>query len=179
MGVAISKMAPYEPLTAIARDAIAARLEGRARRTSPRLGENLDAPGGLFVTLHGPDDALRGCMGLTHPVDDVASAVAEMAVTAAVRDVRFSPVSREELDDLRIEVSLLDTPERVRRLAELDPVRYGVLVEQNGKRGVLLPDQRGVDHAAEQIAIACRKGGIVNGRPFRTWRFSVRRFSES
>ena len=55
----------------------------------------------------------------------------------------------------------------------LDPKRYGVIVESGGRRGLLLPDLAGVDTVAEQLSIACRKGGIDPNGPVKLWRFEV------
>ena len=45
-------------------------------------------------------------------------------------------------------------------VADLDERRYGVIVTQGFKRGLLLPDLEGVDTVEEQIRIACMKAGI-------------------
>lgn len=72
----------------------------------------LRSPGASFVTLtlHGH---LRGCIGslVAHRllIDDIIS----NAMSAAFRDPRFVPLSKEELSDIAIEVSLLTPPEPV------------------------------------------------------------------
>ena len=50
---------------------------------------------------------LRGCIGHfgeDYPLHEI---VAEMARAAAFEDPRFTPVTREELDDIDIEISVL------------------------------------------------------------------------
>ena len=66
----------------------------------------------------------------------------------------------DELDALAYSVDVLFPPEPVDSPAELDPVRYGVIVAKGYRRGLLLPNLEGVDTVEEQIAIARRKAGI-------------------
>jgi AMMECR1 domain-containing protein len=131
---------------------------------------------GVFVSLHeGTDGPLRGCVGSIRPgfptLDDE---VAHQAVNAAAHDPRFSPVGLSELDGLQITVYLLDTPTEVRDLSELDPAKYGVIVEgPRGRRGLLLPDIPGIDTAYDQVKIARRKARIGADEPIRLLRFAA------
>ena len=64
------------------------------------------------------------------------------------------------MDDLDFNVDVLSEPKPVEDIKELDPVKFGLIVQnQRGCRGLLLPDI-GVNTVAEQIAICCEKGGI-------------------
>jgi len=163
-------------LLRVARKAIAARLAGT--RYAPTALDLLPAPYGVFVTLWGPEHDLRGCIGQLGPIEDLAATVADCAVSAAVSDTRFSPVTEIELSHLDIEISLLEPPQRVSDLDELDPAAYGVIVQQNGRRGVLLPGIAGVETPEDQVAIACRKGFIDPMQRFDISRFRVRELSE-
>ena len=58
---------------------------------------------------------------------------------------------------------------------QLDPKRYGVIVQNGERRGVLLPDLAGVDSVEQQIAIARRKGNIGAKEKVTLWRFEVTR----
>jgi MEMO1 family protein len=160
----------------VARKAIAARLAGT--RYAPPTVEPVSLPYGVFVTLWTPEHELRGCIGQLGPIENLAATVAECAVSAAVDDARFTPVMDIELSHLDIEISLLEPPQRVSHLDELDPASYGVIVQQNGRRGVLLPGLAGVDAPEDQVAIACRKGFIDPMQRFDIARFRVRELSE-
>lgn len=160
----------------IARQAMAARLEN-ARYVPPPV-ELTPRPHGVFVTLWDPEHELRGCIGRLGPMSNVSAAVVECAQSAALHDDRFAPVSADELPDLAIEISLLEPPQPVSDLGALDPAVYGVLVEQNGRSGVLLPGIDGVDTAEDQVAIACRKGFINPMQRFEISRFRVRTIRE-
>jgi AMMECR1 domain-containing protein len=65
--------------------------------------------------------------------------------------------------------------EPVAGIEQLDPRRYGVLVESSFRRGLLLPDLPGVDTVEEQVAIARRKAGIEPEEKVKLYRFEVNR----
>lgn len=163
-------------LLLIARKAIAMRLADL--RYAPPPVDLLPRPYGVFVSLWASVHELRGCDGRLGPLQNLAAVVAECAVSAALGDTRFAPVSPEELPQLAIELSLLEPPQPVTDLGALDPAIYGVLVEQNGRSGVLLPGVEGVDHPEDQVAIACRKGFIDPMQRFDIARFRVRKVCE-
>ncbi len=129
-----------------------------------------------FVSLH-RHGSLRGCIGTILPT--MASVTAEIirnAVSACSEDPRFDPVSPEELEGLEISVDILGPPEHIIDPGELDPARYGVIVSAGFRRVLLLPDLEGVDTVTQQLAIACRKGGIGPDEPFAMQRFTVTRY---
>ncbi len=129
-----------------------------------------------FVSLHRHGD-LRGCIGTILPtMASVAAEIIRNAVSACSEDPRFDPVSPEELEGLEISVDILGRPEPVRDAGELDPAAYGVIVTAGSRRGLLLPDLEGVDTVTQQLAIACRKGGIRPDEPFAMQRFTVTRY---
>lgn len=143
--------------------------------STPELQERA----GVFVSIHKKGD-LRGCIGTFEPMrDSVAQEIVANAISAATRDPRFAPVSSSELSQLNYNVDILTHPEPLESVEDLDPRRYGVIVECGGRRGLLLPDLEGVDSVAQQIDICCMKAGIGRSEPVRLYRFEVRRFSES
>ena len=70
-------------------------------------------------------------------------------------------------------VDVLSEPERIESAEELDVKRYGVIVTQGNRRGLLLPNLDGVDTIEEQIAIASDKAGIRRGSEVELQRFEV------
>jgi AMMECR1 domain-containing protein len=95
---------------------------------------------------------------------------------SATRDPRFPPVATGELSDLTYSVDVLTKPVPVTSKDELDPRKYGVIVECGWRRGLLLPDLEGVDTAEDQIAICCEKGGIGHDEKVDLYRFQVKRY---
>ena len=135
--------------------------------------ELMNRRAGAFVSLH-KDGNLRGCIGtIMATQDNLAEEIIQNAISACSRDPRFSPVTLEELEDIEYSVDVLGDPERVFSLKDLDARRYGVIVENNGRRGLLLPDLEGVDTVEEQIAIAKRKAGIRPEEKVALFRFEV------
>jgi AmmeMemoRadiSam system protein A len=135
----------------------------------------------VFVTLHDREKHLRGCIGtLSAQQSDVFEETAHNAVSAATRDPRFEAVTREELDELTIDVTVLHPLQAIQSEAELDPRRYGVVVrDPSGRQGVLLPDLPGVDDVATQVHIARQKARIAEGVTVSLFRFLAERFEEN
>jgi len=146
---------------------------------TPPLGlpeEMINQKAGVFVSLK-KNGNLRGCIGTFIPTQgNIAQEIIKNAISAAVDDPRFSPVSVSELEDLSISVDVLSAPEEVKDISQLDPKKYGVIVSSGYKKGLLLPDLEGVDTVEYQIDIAKRKAGIYPGEKVKLYRFEVKRF---
>ena len=139
------------------------------------LPPEMEGRAGVFVSLK-VNDELRGCIGTFEPTaKNIAAEIRKNALSAALHDPRFSPVTERELDDIIYSVDVLSEPELINDPAQLDAKTYGVIVESRGRRGLLLPDLAGVDTVDEQIKIARRKGGIPEDAPISIWRFTVER----
>jgi hypothetical protein len=131
---------------------------------------------GVFVCLK-ISGRLRGCIGTFEPTEPtIVHETVRNAISAATCDPRFPCLVPEELGAVEYTVDVLTSPEAVRSKSELDPLRYGVIVQSGRKRGLLLPDLDGVDTAEEQIAIAMQKAGILHGTPVALYRFEVKRY---
>ncbi len=132
---------------------------------------------GAFVTLHKLDGSLRGCIGTIEPTkENLALEIRDNAIAAATRDPRFHPVAPSELDEIVVHVDVLNPPERVQNLSELDPKKYGVILQKGWHRGLLLPDIEGVDTVEEQLKIAMLKAGIFDLENVEIFRFTVTRY---
>jgi uncharacterized protein (TIGR00296 family) len=87
-------------------------------------------------------------------------------------DPRFNPVSPAELGDIELEISVL-TPEReIDAIEEIEIGRHGLIVEQRGRRGLMLP-QVAVEHNWDRetfVAHTCLKAGL----PADAWRHGAR-----
>ncbi|WP_448376477.1 AmmeMemoRadiSam system protein A [Fervidobacterium sp.] len=131
---------------------------------------------GAFVTLHNLDGSLRGCIGTFAPVrENLAYEIRDNAIAAATKDPRFPPVEIEELDNIVVNVDVLSPYEPVKSIEELDPKKYGIIVQKGWRRGLLLPDIEGIETVEEQIRIAKLKAGIYDD-DFEIYRFTVERY---
>ena len=150
--------------------------EGKTIEVPPELSAEMQMKAGVFVSLHRKGQ-LRGCIGTFSPTTkNVAEEVVRNAIEASTRDPRFSPVRKDELDDLEISVDVLSAPVPAQSTKELDAKRYGVIVKSGGRRGLLLPDLPGVNSPEEQIAICRQKAWIGEDEPIELFKFEVRRF---
>jgi len=152
--------------------------EGRAPALPGRPEGLLAEKAGVFVSLK-LEGQLRGCIGTFQPTQpNVAAEIIRNAISSACRDPRFLPVTAEELPRLQYSIDILSRPEPVEDMSQLDPSRYGVIVQSGSRRGLLLPDLEGVSTVEDQVAIARRKAGIPPGAPIQLQRFTVRRIRE-
>jgi AmmeMemoRadiSam system protein A len=135
----------FLPLTAaeryellwLARQSIYAALHGTTPPESRAFTPALSAPGAAFVSLH-YQHRLRGCIGTLTAERPLHRAVAQMALSAAFDDPRFSPLAKSELPGVVIEISRL-SPLVPALPEEICPGRHGVCVMQGDQRGVFLP----------------------------------------
>jgi len=131
------------------------------------LPQILQKLGMSFVTLTNRG-LLRGCIGHTEPSYPLAIDIARN-VAAASRDFRFTPVSVDELADIRLEVTVLTPFQEVSYTdfddlsGKLRPGIDGVMLSFERKRALLLPQvwHRLPDTTQFLEAIA-RKAGINN-----------------
>lgn len=135
--------------------------------------EMINNQAGVFVSIH-EENNLRGCIGTILPVmNSIAEEIIHNAISAATKDPRFSPIQKEELPYLEISVDVLNPPEDISSMDELDVKKYGVIVSSGMKRGLLLPNLDGVDTVEEQVRIASRKGNITESEEVKLQRFEV------
>jgi uncharacterized protein len=151
-------------LLPIARAAIAREL-GRDHATAedaPWLRE----PGATFVTLS-QGERLRGCIGTLKAHRALLHDVKANALAAAFRDPRFRPLTREELDATRVQISLLSALEPLTcadeqdALAQLRPGVDGVVFEYGYHHSTYLPQVwEDLPEPAEFLATLKQKAGL-------------------
>jgi MEMO1 family protein len=171
------KRASEDAYVRLARDAVEAYARTGRTITSNQLlpEEMLRNKAGVFVSIH-ENGELRGCIGTTSPLQSsIAEEIIHNAISACSSDPRFSPVLATELPFLSISVDVLDPYEEIASVKELDPKRYGVIVERGSRRGLLLPNLEGVTSVAQQVSIAKRKAGISEEDAVTLYRFEVER----
>ncbi|HRR92016.1 MAG TPA: AmmeMemoRadiSam system protein A, partial [bacterium] len=162
----------------LAKEAVETYVRERKVIVPKNIPEELNRRAGAFVTIkkHGE---LRGCIGTiqgTQP--NLAYEIIQNAISSATQDPRFPPVREEELPELTYSVDILNPPEKVTDISQLDPRIYGVIVERGWQRGLLLPDLEGVDTVEEQLRIAALKAGLNINEIENIYRFTVTRYGE-
>ncbi|PAA56679.1 hypothetical protein BOX15_Mlig010609g1, partial [Macrostomum lignano] len=120
----------------------------------------------LFVTWKiGRDRRLRGCIG-TFSNLDLHAGLREYAISSALKDSRFAPVSKDEVARLHCSVSILTNFEDARDYRDWVIGVHGIRIEFAGERGqrktaTYLPEvakEQNWDHV-EAIDSLLRKGG--------------------
>ena len=172
-GIIIKGMSP---LARLAKKTVETFIrEGRAPQPE-KLTPEMKQRAGVFVSIHKFGE-LRGCIGTFEPIrENVAEETITNAISSATRDPRFPPIAPDELKDLSYNVDVLTKPEPIASQDQLDPKRYGVIVEAGFRRGLLLPDLEGVDTVEYQIDICRQKAGIMPDEPVKLYRFEVKRY---
>ncbi|MEA1963629.1 MAG: AmmeMemoRadiSam system protein A [Candidatus Aerophobetes bacterium] len=165
----------------LAREAIRVYLrEGREISPPAEFPEEFRKRAGVFVSLH-KKGRLRGCIGTYLPAEEnTVCEIIKNAISAAIRDPRFPPIREDELKDVEISVDVLSKPERIHSEKDLDPKKYGVIVNKGWQKGLLLPDLEGVDTVEQQIEIAKQKAGLwkIPTEELEIQRFTVTRYGE-
>ena len=157
----LNEFSPQERrlLLQLAHQAIVAALEQREiSLTAPTA--HLAEPRGAFTTLYYRGD-LRGCVGYAFPVASLYRTVAQSAQGAAFDDSRFAPVTRDQVPELKVSLSILSLPLPIRP-EDVQIGRHGLLVQLGTSRGLLLP-QVPVEHRWDRITFleqTCRKAGL-------------------
>jgi AmmeMemoRadiSam system protein A len=120
----------------------------------------LMVPCGVFVTLF-EQRQLRGCIGHTQADMPMYVAVQEMAISAATIDPRFPPVSKHELSDIHVEISVLSELFPI-TIDQVEVGKHGLMLVYGGRRGLLLPRvpvERGWD-VQTYLDNLCYKAGL-------------------
>jgi len=116
---------------------------------------------GMFVTLT-INGRLRGCIGYIEGIKPLREAVKELALESAFKDPRFYPLSAEEFEKIKIEISILYPLEEVKDINEIIVGKHGLVMERGYNRGLLLP-QVAVEYGwsrEEFLNQTCRKAGM-------------------
>lgn len=154
-------------LPVIARDAISNAVNvARASAVFDKNASWLIEWGASFVTLT-QDGELRGCIGTVQAHQPLLADIKHNAVCAALNDPRFPPLGRDELAAVRIEVSLLSTPQPFHftdepdALAQLSPGVDGIVFEYGHHRSTFLPQVwEELAHPKQFLAALKLKAGL-------------------
>jgi len=117
---------------------------------------------GAFVTIR-EAGALRGCIGNIIGQEPLYETVRDMAVAAASRDPRFTPLTAAELNGIDVEISVLSQPRRVKDASEIQLGKHGVIVSNGGHQGVFLPqvaDETGWSKEEFLSQLCSQKAGL-------------------
>jgi uncharacterized protein len=151
-------------LLKLARDSIDVTFKDSDLDTS-KVG-HLTQLRGCFVTLH-KNNQLRGCIGFPKPIMPLYEQIITATKAAAFEDPRFQPLSKNELKDIVIEISILTKPELLKvkhydeYLKEIEIGRDGLIIKGQGS-GLLLPQVATEYHfdAKQFLECLCEKAEL-------------------
>jgi AmmeMemoRadiSam system protein A len=168
---------PFHPLVSLAIRSVKHHLEtGQALPCPDPLPEEMMPRAGAFVSIK-KNRLLRGCIGTIQPkYANLAEEVIKNSIKAANEDPRFPPIEMKELQELTISVDVLTAPEKIHDISSMDVKRYGLIVRQKDRQGLLLPNLDNIKTADQQLKVCLKKGGIKETDPFELYRFEVKRF---
>ena len=93
---------------------------------------------GAFVTLN-KNHQLRGCIGRFDATQPLYEVVQQMAVASATQDSRFLPVTKNELKELEIEISVLTPMKLIKSIDEIVLGKHGIYIKKGNRSGTFLP----------------------------------------
>lgn len=122
-----------------ARGALEERLCGEPFHEPPDTAL-LREPRAAFVSLYTLDGDLRGCRGRLEADAPLGTVVEEVALSTALHDPRFPPVTCDELPRVRIVVQVLTPRRRVAGPEAIELGRHGIVLTKHGRSAVFLPN---------------------------------------
>jgi len=125
-------------LLKIAREAIDDFLRDKTSAPAVEESEALHQKCGAFVTIKNKGK-LRGCIGQIVSDNPLYKTVEEMAVSAATSDPRFAPLTRVELPEVDLEISVLSPFRTIKDFSEITVGDMGLFIKRGHSQGLLLP----------------------------------------
>ncbi len=148
-------------LLTIARKAIQNIFEDISISELEEMDELLNSKSGVFVTLT-KNRKLRGCIGFATSDVPLRDSLLEAAILAATKDPRFPSITSNEIDKLKIEISILSEPYKIISYDEIKVGEHGLILSEGKHRGLLLP-QVPLEHNLnkdEYLSALCNKAGL-------------------
>ncbi len=147
-------------LKKLARSAIETVLFGK-KDQAPDILEKFNEKGGAFVTIKKKGD-LRGCIGYIDAALPLFETVKNAAIHAAFNDLRFSPLQKNEWEDIDLEISILTPLKKIDDVLEIKIGIHGLYIKKGYNTGLLLP-QVAVEYDWDRTTFlehACYKAGL-------------------
>ena len=154
-----------DELLELARKAIEARFDGKEVKVSPEIKEKYSKKQACFVTLT-EYGGLRGCIGSLEPVQELWKDVIQNAVHAGFNDYRFPKLEKHELDNIKIELSVLTIPKKLEYKNEEDLLKkvnkkMGIILTKNRRSATFLPQVwEQLPDKIEFLENLCMKAGL-------------------
>jgi len=126
-------------LLTLARDSITNKLMGNSipeHLLYPILSDGVRQIAGAFVTLNKHDGSLRGCIGQITTNEPLFKTIASIAQSSAFQDGRFMPLTKDELDDVEIDITVLTPPRKVAGYRDIIVGKHGIILKKQVEDGI-------------------------------------------
>lgn len=151
-------------LLILARKAIESKLNNRRLEVEANIKREYKSKKACFVTLM-KEGELRGCIGSLEPRQELWKDVVENAKNAAFSDYRFFPMTKEEFKEIKIEISILSLPRRL-KYKDSEELKEkikgkGVVIKKNWHTATYLPQVwEQLPDAEKFLSSLCIKAGL-------------------
>ncbi len=125
------------------------------------ISDNLKRTAGVFVTLK-KDGRLRGCIGTIIGSDPLYRGVMQNVLKSALHDPRFSPVTKGELGEIEIEISVMTPLQLIDNYKSIRLGTDGVIIRNGNRQAVYLPQVATETgwNLDQFLGSLCRKAGL-------------------
>lgn len=127
---------------------------------------------GVFVTLN-IKNGLRGCIGSLSATESILDGIKHNAINAAFNDPRFPALSKDELEHVDIEISILTESQPIEYndsadlISKLRPNIDGVILSKGFHSATFLPQVwEQLPKCEDFLTHLCQKAGL----PFDAWK---------
>lgn len=141
--------------------------EGILQIDEDNLPQTLKEKKGTFVTLW-KNNKLRGCIGNLESKKPIYQSVIDNCLASALLDTRFTALKNDELNDIKIEISVLSALKKLPDFTSsdsffkyLDKYKPGLLIKRGSHQATFLP-QVWEDLTSTELFIShlCEKAGL-------------------
>jgi AmmeMemoRadiSam system protein A len=164
-------------------------------KQSPKIDEkNLPSPQllekrGSFVSLHTLEGDLRGCIGKIYGEKKLYQDIIDNAISSAFYDPRFSPLTLPELNQIKIEISILTQPNKIdyqntqELLKKITIGKDGIILKKDGQTATFLPQVwEQLPKKTDFLSHLSLKAGLYSNSWQETdtefYKYQVKKFSE-
>jgi len=153
-----------EAVTLIAKNAIEAYLTNKESRFSLPVATPhylLKNSAGVFVSIYDKDNELRGRIGTYQPTQSsIALEIVANAISVVKNDRRFKALELSELVDSLVVVDIISSLKKTDSFSDLDPEKYGVFIQKDEKRAIVLPDMEEITSVEKQIQLVLKRADL-------------------
>jgi len=170
----------------LARETLEAYFKGKQLEISEDIKKNFSEKKACFVTLT-ENKELRGCVGSLYPRQELWKDVVDNTINAAFNDSRFPELILEELKKIKIEISILSTPEKISFTNSKELKKKisgkGVIIKKDWNSATYLPQVwEEIPDKEEFLSSLCEKAGLSSSawkeKDLEVWIYDVKKVEE-